>query len=177
MTGDYPDDLVVSTHSHPKVAAQGNYKPGNFERGFNTQPPEGGCYPLDTGGKTYQLFQHTATRRWLPNYGGMLAAYVDVSTHSHPKVAAHEYPGRDKPYVVSTHSHPKVAAMWRRMPSCTSWFQHTATRRWLPEKVRRLQRRRGFNTQPPEGGCILYKYQLYKFYSFNTQPPEGGCGS
>ena len=32
-----------------------------------------------------------------------------------------------------------------------------------------------FNTQPPEGGCIIKRHIKYKVKGFNTQPPEGGC--
>ena len=35
----------------------------------------------------------------------------DVSTHSHPKVAAIVLPAILSPVIVSTHSHPKVAAL------------------------------------------------------------------
>ena len=36
--------------------------------------------------------------------------------------------------------------------------------------------RRGFNTQPPEGGCKLSQNIVNEVIdSFNTQPPEGGC--
>ena len=33
----------------------------------------------------------------------------------------------------------------------------------------------GFNTQPPEGGCLVNTYSKKAKGSFNTQPPEGGC--
>ena len=33
----------------------------------------------------------------------------------------------------------------------------------------------GFNTQPPEGGCIANNKDLVTNLGFNTQPPEGGC--
>ena len=33
----------------------------------------------------------------------------------------------------------------------------------------------GFNTQPPEGGCIRFTIRVCHNNSFNTQPPEGGC--
>ena len=38
------------------------------------------------------------------------ATIQEVSTHSHPKVAADEQAYRIKMLAVSTHSHPKVAA-------------------------------------------------------------------
>ena len=37
------NDLSVSTHSHPKVAASASLANACFHAGFNTQPPEGGC--------------------------------------------------------------------------------------------------------------------------------------
>ena len=122
-------------------------------------------------------FQHTATRRWLQADGDEYLDYIKVSTHSHPKVAA------------------PAALPDRLLTDC-------------------------FNTQPPEGGCQAGLYQrnvftvsthshpkvaaefcaflvrLNKFVSthshpkvaavsrqnslrqrscFNTQPPEGGC--
>ena len=77
--------------------------------------------------------------------------------------------------IVSTHSRPKAAAFFPFSKLLTN----------------------SFNTQPPEGGCRLYKpttpyiivsthsrpkaavsYKLWFFFhkeSFNTQPPEGGC--
>ena len=100
----------VSTHSHPKVAAFRSTKGYFYCTCFNTQPPEGGCrlfqiwqwllwcfntQPPEGGCDClavveHQLitFQHTATRRWLPVAGIALGANQDVSTHSHPKVAA-----------------------------------------------------------------------------------------
>ena len=56
------------------------------------------------------LFQHTATRRWLLYKYKRGRISIEVSTHSHPKVAAIFFDNsRIKP-LVSTHSHPKVAA-------------------------------------------------------------------
>ena len=56
----------VSTHSHPKVAASSSHICSPGSAGFNTQPPEGGCFKFLTYHKTKHPFQHTATRRWLP---------------------------------------------------------------------------------------------------------------
>ena len=42
--GDFLRDVVkVSTHSHPKVAANKQYSHQLLYSRFNTQPPEGGC--------------------------------------------------------------------------------------------------------------------------------------
>ena len=126
--------------------------------GFNTQPPEGGCHEQHTNRhnricvSTHShpkvaarfgspvvglptLFQHTATRRWLPPFVVFQLSLSVVSTHSHPKVAAlasqrlaseqarfnTQPPEGGCPLSkrtivcilsVSTHSHPKVAALW-----------------------------------------------------------------
>ncbi len=53
-------------------------------------------------------------------------------------------------------------------------FQHTATRRWLDKRPRAPARRRGFNTQPPEGGWNMVCNTNTNLNGFNTQPPEGG---
>ena len=80
-------------------------------------------------------FQHTATRRWLRRKRGLALKKNEVSTHSHPKVAA-------KGKVVENDDPEK--------------FQHTATRRWLPSAAMSAQAAAtSFNTQPPEGGCQL----------------------
>ena len=79
-------------------------------KSFNTQPPEGGWIlrpvpstfdivfqhtatrrwlggvrEAERGGK--REFQHTATRRWLVKGTDLTAEFLNVSTHSHPKVA------------------------------------------------------------------------------------------
>ena len=56
------------------------------------------------------LFQHTATRRWLLEVAVRSAQIIQVSTHSHPKVAASFVNMTKALLAVSTHSHPKVAA-------------------------------------------------------------------
>ena len=100
-----------------------------MRKGFNTQPPEGGCLLSSVIGQHQDMFQHTATRRWLP----LLWAFKRI----------------------------------------TKWFQHTATRRWL--LVNSLVKSiycNSFNTQPPEGGCILqnvYYARIWKFQHTATR--------
>ena len=98
-------------------------------------------------------FQHTATRRWLRQGTGRADAVFEVSTHSHPKVAAPPKFRADRLAEVSTHSHPKVAAVPVPEFALKTMFQHTATRRWLPDRSQIHAGYNGFNTQPPEGGC------------------------
>ena len=131
------------------------------------------CGDQDVG-----LFQHTATRRWLRSINYVRNFSGNVSTHSHPKVAAFDC---------------LIALLAQAL------FQHTATRRWLQfhflrvwrcafrfntqPKVAAKQCRTPvrqfcrFNTQPPEGGCKLNINQIAELVGFNTQPPEGGCRS
>ena len=40
----YGGNDEVSTHSRPKAAARLDYQALQWATGFNTQPPEGGCY-------------------------------------------------------------------------------------------------------------------------------------
>ena len=80
----------------------------------------------------WRRFQHTATRRWLLAHYLNMYQFDSVSTHSHPKVAAAQYPELNRLFGVSTHSHPKVAALKSGKPQLNLKFQHTATRRWLP---------------------------------------------
>ena len=82
----------------------------------------------------------------------------------------------------------------------TKQFQHTAARRRLRRLLIYLtETKQSFNTQPPEGGCVVNNYdvalvpksvsthsrpkaaahlpgeQARVVTGFNTQPPEGGC--
>ena len=57
--------MWVSTHSHPKVAAGITFGFCSSISGFNTQPPEGGCKIIGFAKGVKDVFQHTATRRWL----------------------------------------------------------------------------------------------------------------
>ena len=102
------------------------------EKGFNTQPPEGGC--SDHGKCQYK---------------------AKVSTHSHPKVAAVDLSKVSSEYAVSTHSHPKVAAF----QVFVEWLVRQCFNTQPPEggcnvNITDLRHAQNcFNTQPPEGGC------------------------
>ena len=80
-----------------------------------------------------QMFQHTAARRRLPSPSSVKRKILRVSTHSHPKAAAKTGLNRYASKMVSTHNRPKAAA------------------REVPSNRFNLG---GFNTQPPEGGCL-----------------------
>ena len=100
---------AVSTHSHPKVAAVQRLRGQLMALCFNTQPPEGGCFMLLVCLTAFFSFNTQ------PPEGGCSGikytlAHPQVSTHSHPKVAAAVCDNWITPVIVSTHSHPKVAA-------------------------------------------------------------------
>ena len=146
--------FLVSTHSHPKVAAD--------------------KVDIDIGETAW--FQHTATRRWLPF--AVTVGQLDC---------------------LFQHTATRRWLLWRDCITCYGiWFQHTATRRWLPDYVTinieinyvsthshpkvaarishvLLGLASGFNTQPPEGGCTPQQKTVLRVNRFNTQPPEGGC--
>ena len=188
---------VVSTHSHPKVAAPTSFSIAGTQQSFNTQPPEGGCLNDNNRNHTELMFQHTATRRWLLPGRPSAAPTARFNTQPPEGGCVAHPPAGDEQQRVSTHSHPKVAA-WPAPASLGGlMFQHTATRRWLPggfplladtpafqhTATRRWLRLlavavtaiSSFNTQPPEGGCWLVDSPNRCRHGFNTQPPEGGC--
>ena len=144
----------VSTHSRPKAAASDLPCHWGEVVGFNTQPPEGGCLLHFHFCGCYTQFQHTAARRRLP----LNPDYPKLSTLFQHTAA------RRRLLVV------RQTTGWNKQ------FQHTAARRrLLDEWIANTDRHFGFNTQPPEGGCVWFRVWLDKIPSFNTQPPEGGC--
>ena len=80
----------VSTHSRPKAAAHGLIQLKRRRRGFNTQPPEGGCLKRLMNKRKELVFQHTAARRRLPYKKALSGLDILVSTHSRPKAAARQ---------------------------------------------------------------------------------------
>ena len=122
---------------------EGGCKPkrGNRNRTscFNTQPPEGGCLTRVAPGYWVHKFQHTAARRRLHTSQRPGSwRYVFQHTAARRRLLGFS----DKPerwVVVSTHSRPKAAAGLDRL-----------CKRAL----------RGFNTQPPEGGCAASVIEL-----------------
>ena len=122
---------------------------------FNTQPPEGGC--LLTGNAIAQdgKFQHTAARRRLLMMP-QLQRFLLVFQH--------------------TAARRRLHAMGIPLHYGINMFQHTAARRRLLISEGEIEGLAdGFNTQPPEGGCLVKKNPSSAKVCFNTQPPEGGC--
>ena len=122
---------------------------------FNTQPPEGGCMNKTVAKAKTAMFQHTAARRRLL----YLLHWHHSMTRFQHTAARRRLPRLHMPgaagVIVSTHSRPKAAARYLSL-SESSWSNR-------------------FNTQPPEGGCVIFFVVIFAASCFNTQPPEGGC--
>ena len=145
--------------------------------GFNTQPPEGGCSKITLFSFLKSLFQHTATRRWLPLILLGFSPQISVSTHSHPKVAAISFHYKIS-FCCCFNTQPPEGGCKAKVSYNTArrWFQHTATRRWLPlvGSVRDFMSFVSTHSHPKV--AALYPIRPWWTYlSFNTQPPEGGC--
>ena len=110
-------------------------KPTN-QKGFNSQPPEGGCSSPKLFCNPATEFQLTAARRRLHGVVTRAHPVSVVSPHSHPKAAAcPKYPMQSKR--PRFNSQPPEGG-------CDIFFWISAT------SVR-------FNSQPPEGGCLSDK--------------------
>ena len=129
----------VSTHSRPKAAAALGAHTSKRDRCFNTQPPEGGCNESCIPFCFMPAFQHTAARRRLQfKAGGYMVELMFQHTAARRRLQIQN--DLDFSFLqVSTHSRPKAAA--QHLFCCV-----------LPSA--------GFNTQPPEGGCSLYKKMI-----------------
>ena len=122
---------MVSTHSHPKVAASRTVKKTNIFRFQHTatrrwllQSKRALIYPF--------MFQHTATRRWLHQIKNEKGQLLGVSTHSHPKVAANTSGNFLFPFGCFNTQPPEGGCLKKRyLFMLNIMFQHTATRRWL----------------------------------------------
>ena len=98
---------------------------------FNTQPPEGGWFQREMPDLLLEVSTHSHPKVAAVRAPHFLSG-AGVSTHSHPKVAAHIQGKYRLIAGVSTHSHPKVAAYLAQQGLFgEDMFQHTATRRWL----------------------------------------------
>ena len=105
----------------------------------------------------HQLFQHTAARRRLAQYGVGILIFRFVSTHSRPKAAGQSINSFSLTVLVSTHSRPKAAGLTTHTARQGRTFQHTAARRRLANTLTEAFETGSFNTQPPEGGWKAMK--------------------
>ena len=146
--------LMVSPHSHPKVAASDFKRPPFIVSTFQHTATRRWLPFAVCGLCESVLFQHTATRRWLLETKTVTFTVGAVSTHSHPKVAANDRRHCGK------------------APRC---FNTQPPEGGCAIDVDELILLISFNTQPPEGGCLFIGFKAFSHASFNTQPPEGGC--
>ena len=125
----------VSTHSRPKAAASDSVMFATCCCWVSTHSrPKAAASVLLNATVSFSAFQHTAARRRLRELSQDFQAQENVSTHSRPKAAASNYIHFPAWLGVSTHSRPKAAA-----------------ERWYGSRYSSFS----FNTQPPEGGCII----------------------
>ena len=146
---------VVSTHSRPKAAGANTGTRRAAGRRFNTQPPEGGWEIAFGSTKARVVSTHSR-----PKAAGVHADVRfktgAVSTHSRPKAAGETLAAGAKLVVVSTHSRPKAAGRIRRISSIRPPVSTHSRPKAAGFPCRRpVPFRRGFNTQPPEGGWSL----------------------
>ena len=145
--------ILVSTHSHPKVAAHFSYAAGSGVCVSTHSHPKVAAKTV-AATKSSKAFQHTATRRWLRGFFTRFGKGYLFQHTATRRWLPHAARGLSGVLQVSTHSHPKVAAL--RQSRCR-------------------RRSSSFNTQPPEGGCAGRGKLAGIVGRFNTQPPEGGC--
>ena len=143
---------------------------------FNTQPPEGGWlsrvkpYPLCGGFNTQ------------PPEGGWISTVPRLRRrrcfNTQPPEGGWHPPQPRSRTMTAMFQH---TAARRRLGRCGGWricwilFQHTAARRRLACAIYLANsEQKSFNTQPPEGGWVIWSVRIITFRSFNTQPPEGG---
>ena len=163
----------VSTHSRPKAAGYRDL-PLLIERLVSTHSRPKAAGQKIAGLNRTSKFQLTAARRRL---GPILFMWVVLRCfNSQPpeggwpssQPSAHSFR-------VSTHSRPKAAGCrYGRHAAIRGRFQLTAARRRLDKRPRAPARRRGFNSQPPEGGWPVRTTRRNPWEGFNSQPPEGG---
>ena len=103
--------------------------------GFNTQPPEGGCFIIALNLSRDKVFQHTAARRRLLSD---IEARIGSKAFQHT-AARRRLPPEDTTTLylvtVSTHSRPKAAANIAPIQYPIFVFQHTAARRRLLNNI------------------------------------------
>ena len=123
-------------------------------KGFNTQPPEGGCSTSKQPFQAVTKFQHTATRRWLLK----IAPGFRVNIGFQHTATRRWLPG-----------------WWVSYFGSARCFNTQPPEGGCKTPVRVRTGVSCFNTQPPEGGCAWAVLPICALTSFNTQPPEGGC--
>ena len=165
----------VSTHSRPKAAGCRYGRHAAIRGRFQLTAARRRL--VNSGVRTccHWWFQLTAARRRLGDFVTRHPPRGKVSTHSRPKAAGE---GLGNPALVAAMF--QLTAARRRLAFFAlfflemTMFQLTAARRRLDKRPRAPARRRGFNSQPPEGGWPVRTTRRNPWEGFNSQPPEGG---
>ena len=165
----------VSTHSRPKAAGCRYGRHAAIRGRFQLTAARRRL--VNSGVRTccHWWFQLTAARRRLGDFVTRHPPRGKVSTHSRPKAAGE---GLGNPALVAAMF--QLTAARRRLAFFAlfflemTMFQLTAARRRLDKRPRAPARRRGFNSQPPEGGWPVRTTRRNPWECFNSQPPEGG---
>ena len=147
---------LVSTHSHPKVAALGFFT-------IHAAPA---------------MFQHTATRRWLR--WGAWACPLPISFNTQPPEGGCARKRRTNwPWKPRFNTQPPEGgcSTSKTAPAASLCFNTQPPEGGCSKQRCGVAKRASFNTQPPEGGCLLTFTNSKSPSGFNTQPPEGGCGA
>ena len=149
---------------------------------FNTQPPEGGWPGFDALAHLL-VFQHTAARRRLAYVHSLtLQSGLFQHTAARRRLLQQGRVIREPRRFQHTAARRRLLTKWltynllslfqhtaarRRLAgiasafNTTAKFQHTAARRRLRHRCRAVGAECGFNTQPPEGGCIFGSNRPY----------------
>ena len=166
----------VSTHSRPKAAAcvPSVYAISVFL--FQHTAARRRLHHVFVVPDRIVMFQHTAARRRLPGLNPLHCHHRKFQhTAARRRLLAHD----KSPWLassVSTHSRPKAAALLLGgRAHIRRGFNTQPPEGGCTQKAVRKAQKNCFNTQPPEGGCQRQVKPLRMIESFNTQPPEGGC--
>ena len=152
--------------------------PAAANRGFNSQPPEGGWISASFNFSSCQAVSTHSRPKAAGRYSKCPLVSDNVSTHSRPKAAGEVTDAMCRQYVkfqltaarrrldlwliglpvsdrVSTHCRPKAAGyVFRSGLTACDMFQLTAARRRLVDRYTICAHARRFNSQPPEGGWL-----------------------
>ena len=151
---DAPSEVIKGfQHSAARRRLFLSLKMGGYLICFNTQPPEGGCFR-----SLHSSFS------------------ISVSTLSRPKAAGLERPHAGVLTKVSTLSRPKAAGRMSHVFLAIRLFQHSAARRRLGGFPASFADSLCVSTlsRPKAAVCLLLLVRR-RICGFNTQPPEGGC--
>ena len=122
-------------------------------------------------------FQHTATRRWLPHYTERSYQRWCFNTQP-PEGGCKSNLNLVHQQVIRFNTQPPEGGckIFIDTKVLKIMFQHTATRRWLLIREFFNKKKKKVSTHShPKVAANARKLKRGFNYGFNTQPPEGGC--